>query len=279
MSFDKDGDTIKYLKNIKSAANSSRGLNTTSYGKLKSTFSKLQNTYGWKKFNFKGISKLDIAGFGVSFIIDETADFHGWINSYSSLIATQAAFEESKDILMKIVANDNAKEKFVASAAQEILYTINNEHDKFVDEQLREFNHHTNENVASLALNILSGANPYVLAVNLAIGALDFLTPTTEIAESSYYLYVIDELVNASKSLFIPSAKVSGYYDIEDNQKRYIELLICARIYGGEFAKNITGSQHYWGLFNDDRIRREYADTINAESSNLQYYLDILVNG
>lgn len=272
----KEGIT-KMLKAWKSSGNSVRNLGVGHFSTFKGQLKMLNNKYGWGKFDFKGISKLDKAGIGVSFAVDELSDINGWVESYSSIIATQAAFTESKDILEKIIANDSAKEKFVASAATDIMYTVNGEADKFNREMYYELAHATTENVASLGLSILSAANPYVFAISLIIDMLDTVTPLTEIADAAYNLYVIDELVIASRDLFNPPSKKNGYYNIKNNQKRYIEVLICARIYGGEFAKIITGNQHYWGLFNDDRIRKEFADTINSETEELERYLDIFL--
>ena len=272
----KEGIT-KMLKAWKSSGNSVRNLGVGHFSTFKGQLKMLNNKYGWGKFDFKGISKLDKVGMGVSFAVDELSDINGWVESYSSIIATQAAFTESKDILEKIIANDSAKEKFVARAATDIMYTVNGEADKFNREMYYELAHATTENVASLGLSILSAANPYVFAISLIIDMLDTVTPLTEIADAAYNLYVIDELVIASRDLFNPPNKKNGYYNIKNNQKRYIEVLICARIYGGEFAKIITGNQHYWGLFNDDRIRKEFADTINSETAELERYLDIFL--
>lgn len=112
------------------------------------------------------------------------------------------------------------------------------------------------------------------MAINLAIGLLDMITPTTEIAEATYCLYVIDELVLANKNLFQYEAKTEDYYDITEADTRYIELLIGARIWGGEFAKNITGKQIYLGA-DDDEVREVYEYLINSENDTLRYYLNM----
>lgn len=125
---------------------------------------------------------------------------------------------------------------------------------------------------------MLSQMNPYILAVDLALDWLDALTPATEIAEAAYCLYVIDELTLATKDLFAYESKTANYYNIQDSNTRHIELLICTRIWGGEFAKTITGNQHYWGLFNDDRIRKEYANAINSQNEMLEICLEYLTN-
>lgn len=269
LAYDAISELSKAVKNWQAAGNSARNLSSDHITQFKAQLSLFNY-----KYKFKGFSKADKIGMGVSFAIDEANDIYNWIQAYSAIVATQTAFQENQDILNTIKANDNAKEKFVACAADDILLVINDEYSKFKDEQAKDLEIATAENIASLALSMLSKTNPYILAVDLAIGLLDWLTPATKIAEATYCLYVIDELVVSTKDLFSYVSKNSSYYNILDENTRHIELLICSRIWGGEFAKNITGNQHYLGLFNDDKIRKEYADAINSENSALENYLN-----
>ena len=104
------------------------------------------------------------------------------------------------------------------------------------------------------------------------------ITPTTKIAEATYHLYVVDEIASAAKSLVSYSSKSAGYYNIEDNQKRPLEILISARMYGGEFAKKITGSQIYINIFKTDEFRKSIAEACDASKSRLQGLLNMLIN-
>ena len=206
---------------------------------------------------------------GVFFVIDEVDSIADWVDTYSGIVATQAAFTECQDILIEIIENDRIKEKYIAKAASDILTLVNQEYLKFADGAVKDLALATAENVGSLALDIFSAANPYVAAINFVIDVLDLITPTTKIGEATYCLYVADELARASKSLFGSTSPKGGFYNIEAQEKRYIELLICARIYGGEFAKVVTGNQVY--IFaNDEEMKKEYADAIDGQNSELQ---------
>lgn len=247
-----------------SAGNSARNLSPDHFVQLKAQLGLFNYRF------FKGISSADVKMAGVSFAIEEVTDIYDWVKSYSSIIATQSAFYENIDVLQVIKNNDNAKEKFVTKAAGDIILVANNELNKFQVESVKDLALATAENVGSIALNILSNLNPYTMAINLALGILDAVTPATEIAEAAYCLYVVDELVNANKSLAKLNSMNYNYYNIADDNLRYLELLICARMWGGDFAKTITSSQHYWGLFNDDEIRKKYADYIDGENDKLK---------
>lgn len=262
------GEIAEAVKKWRAAGNSAKNLSPDHFVQFKAQVGLFEY-----KYKFKGFSKLDKIGMGLDFAMDEIGDLTDWVETYASIIATQAAFEENKDILERIKANDKAKEKYVTRAAEDLLLLVNDEQGKFLGEEVKDFTLATTENIASLGLTMLSHMNPYILAVDLAVDLLDALTPATEITEAAYCLYVIDELTLATKDLFTYETKTADYYDILDSNTRHIELLICARIWGGEFAKTITGNQHYWGLFNDDRIRKEYADAIDSENYMLELFL------
>lgn len=268
----------KAIKRWKSAGNSAKNLSSSHFTQFKAQVGQFTNTYPTTKFNFKGISKLDWAGMGISFVIDEGIDIKSWIDCYSGIVSTQQAFIESEDILNVMISNDIAKEKFVSRAASDIKLSFTDEYQEFMNQQTYDLNLATGQNIASLALSILSSANPYVKAVDVLIKVLDFITPTTKIAEATYHLYVVDEIVNAAKSLVSYSSKSAGYYNIEDNQKRPLEILISARMYGGEFAKKITGSQIYINIFKTDEFRKSIAEACDASKSRLQGLLNMLIN-
>lgn len=257
------------IKRWQAAGNSAKNLSPDHMVQFKAQL-------GLFKYKYKVVSVWDKIGIGINFAIEETTDVYGWIEAYSSIVATEFAFRESKALLEQMVLNDDAKEKFVTRAAEDILLTLNEQNDQFMAAQVSDLMVATSENVAALALDILSSTNPYILAVNMAIGMLDLITPATEIAEATYCLYVIDELVIASKSLFSYQSKASNYYDINEPETQWIEILILARTWGGEFAKNIVTHQIF-SLFNNDEIRQEYVDRIDAENELLQMYLNKFV--
>lgn len=269
LSLDGFKNSVKAIKNWIAAGNSARNLSPDRITQLKAQLGLFEY-----KYTFRGISKADKIGMGISFAIDEAFDIYNVITAYSAITATQVAFQESQDVLEWIKNHDNAKEKYVTKAAEDILLVVNGKFNDFKEEQAKDLALATTENAAALTLNILSAANPYVMAINLAIGLLDMITPTTEIAEATYCLYVIDELVLANKNLFQYEAKTEDYYDITEADTRYIELLIGARIWGGEFAKNITGKQIYLGA-DDDEVREVYEYLINSENDTLRYYLNM----
>lgn len=262
-------EMVKAMKKWKSAGNSAKNLSSDHFVQLKAQIGLFKRNYKCPGFDFQGITKMDKIGMGVFFVVDEVNSIYDWVKTYSGIVATQAAFTENQDILIEMIENDRIKERYIARAATDILYLVNGEYGKFVGVAARDLSVATIENIASLALSYFSAANPYVAAVSLLIGVIDLLTPATEIAEATYHLYVADELARASKSLFNAASFGNGFYNIEDGERRYLELLICARIYGGEFAKTITGNQIY--LFaNDDKVRKEYADIINSENNRLR---------
>lgn len=268
----------KAIKRWKSAGNSAKNLSSSHFTQFKAQVGQFTNTYPTTKFDFKGISKSDWAGMGLSFVIDEGLDIKSWIDCYSGIVSTQQAFIESEDILNTMINNDNAKEKFVSRAASDIKLSFNGEYQNFINQEVHDLGVATTQNIASLAFSILSSANPYVKAVDVLIKVLDLITPTTKIAEATYHLYVVDEIVNAAKSLVSYSSKSAGYYNIEDNQKRPLEILISARMYGGEFAKKITGSQIYINIFKTDEFRKSIAEACDASKSRLQGLLNMLIN-
>ena len=49
-------------------------------------------------------------------------------------------------------------------------------------------------------------------------------------------------------------------------------------MYGGEFAKKITGSQIYINIFKTDEFRRSVAEACDTSKSRLQSLLNMLVN-
>ena len=267
-------DLPKLVKEIKywiSAGNSAKNLSPSHFTRLKAQIGLYQH---WTKF--KGISKEDVLGAGLSFAWDETKDLISWVQAYSTLTATQSAFKENQDILSAIKSNDNAKEKFVTRAADEILYLVNDEYNKFQNAQMKDFGLATVENIASFATDLLTNLNPWIFTVNLIVSVLDIITPATAIAEGSYYLYVIDELVLASKDLFKYDSKANGFCNINDNNIRHLELLICARIWGGDFAKNITSKQQF--ITGTAENRRQYAEAIDINNRTLETYFGIIRN-
>lgn len=270
-------NSVLAIKKWISAGNSAGNLNTNRIGKLKAQLTKFGQYFHWENVEIKGLSKLDSILGGVSFVLNEAEDIYTHVNTYSLLVATSAAFEESFDVLEEIAENDNAKEKFVTKAAEDITNVLSGEYDNFKGTSVRDAAISTTENLAALALNLLS-ANPYVGAVTAIIGLLDAFTPTTKIAEAAYRLYVIDELVDATSYLvFVNVSTTDDYYDIENEQTRHIELLICARMWGNEFAQIITDASHYWGLFNDEECREQYRDAIKSENTILNNYLNMFV--
>lgn len=268
----------KAIKRWKSSGNSAKNLSSSHFTQFKAQVGQFTHTYPTTKFNFKGISKLDWAGMGISFVVDESIDIKSWIDCYSGIVSTGQAFIESEDILNTMINNDNAKEKFVSRAASDIKLSFNGEYQNFINQEVHDLGVATTQNIASLAFSILSSANPYVKAVDVLIKVLDLITPTTKIAEATYHLYVVDEIASAAKSLVSYSSKSAGYYNIEDNQKRPLEILISARMYGGEFAKKITGSQIYINIFKTDEFRKSIAEACDASKSRLQGLLNMLIN-
>jgi len=268
----------KAIKRWKSSGNSAKNLSSSHFTQFKAQIGQFTHTYPTTKFNFQGISKMDWAGMGISFVIDESIDIKSWIDCYSGIVSTEQAFIESEDILNAMINNDNAKEKFVSRAASDIKLSFNGDYQNFINQQVHDLGLATTQNIASLAFSILSSANPYVKAVDVLIKVLDLITPTTKIAEATYHLYVVDEIASASKSLVSYSSKSNGYYNIEHDQKRPLEILISARMYGGEFAKKITGSQIYINIFKTDEFRRSVAEACDTSKSRLQSLLNMLVN-
>ena len=259
-----------------SAGNSAQNLGLNHFSTLKAQLGLFKHS----KVGAKWISKVDTIGkyatAGLT-IVSEGLDVYDVCNTYSMLVSTADAFSKSIDILEYIRDNDEQKEKYVGRAADSVLKTLYNEYNNFLEWGSKEIAVATTENIASLGLALASMANPYIAAVTLIVSVLDMISPATEIAGATYYLYVVDEVVNAAKNLFQYNSKTNNYYNIENHKRRHIDLLIYARMYGGEFAKTITGNQHYWGLFNDDEIRQEYADAINEEYDELNLCLSKLM--
>ena len=266
----------KAIKRWKSSGNSAKNLSSSHFTQFKAQVGQFTHTYPTTKFNFKGISKLDWAGMGISFVIDESIDIKSWLDCYSGIVSTEQAFIESEDILNAMINNDNAKVKFVSRAASDIKLSFNGDYQNFINQRNHDLELATAQNIASLAFSILSSANPYIKAVDVLIKGLDLITPTTKIAEATYHLYVVDEIASASKSLVSYSSKTNGYYNIENDQKRPLEILISARMYGGEFAKKITGSQIYINIFKTDEFRRSIAEACDTSKSRLQAFLNML---
>ena len=261
-------DIVENVKRWINAGHSAKNLSSNHFTQLKAQVGLFEYRY-----SIKIISAADKFIMGAHFIWDEGTDVYDWIQAYSAMTATQVAFQDCQDVLERIKDNDDAKEKYVTRAAEDILLIVNEEYGKFKVEHVKDLATATTENIGSLALDILSAMNPYVLAINLAIDIMD-LTKATEISEAAYCLYVIDELVSANKSLFEYWGMTDSYYDIMDSDTRYMVLMICARIWGGEFAKEVTGNQQFIGFFNDDRIRQEYADAIDGENDVLEAILN-----
>lgn len=266
----------KAIKRWKSSGNSAKNLSSSHFTQFKAQVGQFTHTYPTTKFNFKGISKLDWAGMGISFVIDESIDIKSWLDCYSGIVSTEQAFIESEDILNAMINNDNAKVKFVSRAASDIKLSFNGDYQNFINQRNHDLELATAQNIASLAFSILSSANPYIKAVDVLIKGLDLITPTTKIAEATYHLYVVDEIASASKSLVSYSSKTNGYYNIENDQKRPLEILISARMYGSEFAKKITGSQIYINIFKTDEFRRSIAEACDTSKSRLQAFLNML---
>lgn len=241
--------------------------------KIKAHIGQFKHIYHPEKIEIDCVSRFDKFMGGFNFVAGTVNDIGESIEAYSLLIATGAAFEESYDVLNKVAENDDLVHGYVAKAAEEIIDTLRREENSYFNTASRDFGYLIVENAASFAATLLE-SNPYVKAITLAVDLLDTFTPATEIAEAGYRLFVIDKIVEATKDLFEYTSKTSSFYNLENTQTRHVELLICARMWGNEFAEIITSAQHYWGLFNDNKIREKYKAQINDENVLLQNCLD-----
>lgn len=260
-------DTIIGIKQAASAARRTN-VNANWFGTLKAWLGQF-NYLGKTKFYTKvgDAGKYATAGFT---IVSEALDLYDICNTYSILAATSDAFMKMEEMLTYVKNNDAQKERYVGKAAATALATISDEYNKFLSSEAWEITVATSENLASMAVSLLSAANPFVAAVNLLVFVIDIALPITEIGEGVYSLYVVDEISNACIALFDYESASSAYYDIDNTEIKYIDWLIFARMHGGKFAKLITSKQHYWGMFNDKEIRQQYADAINRENSTLE---------
>lgn len=263
-------DVADFVKMWIASGNSAKNLSSDHFAQLKARLGLMEHKFATK---FKGLSAFDKVGMGLSFAWDETTDFFDWVETYSALTATQAAFTESQDILKWMKGHDDAKEKYIAAAAEDILLLVDENYDEFRGAEMADFALSTGENLGSLALNILSAANPYTFAINVIVGVLDMITPTSEIGEATYRLYVIDEIANAAGSLFAYSGTSSDYYEIDEVNLNHLRMLSYAHMWGGEFGKKITGKQININIFKTDEMRKQYADAIDQENNNLERHL------
>lgn len=260
----------KDITKWKAAIHSAGNLNTTDWGKFKATIGLLEN-----KYSFKGISSADLSSSGLFFVADEVIDIYQWIESYGAIVATQSAFQQSKDILTQIKDNDDAKEKYVSRAAEDILLVADEKYVDFLANSAWDISMATTENIANIAISLLSSANPYATAINLIISGLDAIAPNTKIAEATYNLYVADELVNASKNVFEYDSEGNDFYNLLDTQKRPLDILINSRLLGSGFARQITDNQIYWGESTEE-VREMYREIIDMENDRLSRHLELL---
>lgn len=260
-----ESDAVALIQSIKmwiNAGHSAKNLSSNHFTKLKAQIGLFEHRH-----KISTISEKDKILNGLSFAWDEATDIYAYVNAYSSILATQEAFQENKDILQKVSANDSSEEKFTAKAASDLLKFVNEKYISFAAEACNDFKTSTAENVGELALSMLSQKNPYVAAVSLFIDGIDLVFHVSDITEGVYCLNVIDELAKASKELFSYEAETASFYDVSDKNVRYIKLLICARMWGGEYTKEVTGYQHFKG---DDKEAREIiASEIDRENAYL----------
>lgn len=269
-SFENYTEGIKAIKKWIAAGHSARNITPDSIVKLKAQCSLFERNY---LFKFNSISKFDVIGSGIGFAIDTAEDIYNHINAYSALVAIQSEFITNKDILVKLKESDNAKEKFVSRAAEDILLLVDERYDAFKKEQVKDFATDAVANLAGFAWALLSGTNPWLICVDIIMTGLEVLTPTTKIADATYSLYVVDELVKASRALFSYDAKSGNYYNLQNNDVRYIKTLIVSRIWGSSFARQVTDNQIFiWGKSKEKQ--QEFVDAYNYDIGQLNFCLN-----
>lgn len=266
-------DKFAHLKiNMKkwvSAGNSSKYFGGNSWW---SQFNAQISKYNkWSK-SWKWVSKAgDIMGYlpVISVGLDEIKNIYDYAKTYSTLAATSESFIIFEDILETIVNNDDMDEKFVAKGAQPILDSIKNSNNNFIDDYCRDISVETAENIGYIAVTLLSTHNPLLIAINIIIGLIDEFW-LGDISEGAYALYVVKEMVDASKTL-IDYENSTWYSNFEESEKIYLRFIWKARIEGGNQAKKIVNKQIFWGE-KDSEARARICKYIDSDNQILDAY-------
>lgn len=266
---------IKYVKSWLAAGRSAKNLGQDYFGTLKAQLGLFKHRNNFKGFTFKAISKWDAGLTAVSFVLDESADIAEFINAYSNIMATKDIFEECRDILEMISSNEHPKEKFVTKAASDLLNLIDEDYIKFCLSMKKELEVSTLENVINVGKGLLGAANPYIAAINTIILILDTSLNLSDITENTYCLYVVDEIVDACKKLFTDYSVTESTYDFEYDQKKYLNVIVFSRLYGGKYAKNVINNQHF--VFkNSKEIRENISGIIDGEFSKVRDCYEVI---
>ncbi len=233
------------------------------------------NEYSQKyKLNFEAktnISVDDGLGIVLPFATNTVSDLIDLIESYSLLIATQAAFEENIEILNKMISDDISEAGFVRIAAIQLVDILESEQSAFLNGYVTDFYVDAVENIASVLLN----KNPFILALDTALKIYRCLDPRVDkISEASYSMYVIDGLVHATKDLFEYNVQNANYWSIEPSKFKYMELLIWARINGGKYARIIRTNQTYV-FADDDKMKELWVKWIDSDE---EFLLNVLAS-
>ena len=205
----------------------------------------------------------------VSVTLDEIDAFATCAKTYSALAATSEHFIIFEDILEAIVNNDNMDEKYVAKGVQPILNSIRNSNYNFTSDFCRDLSVQTAENLGQIAITLLSVHNPLLIAINIVVGLVDDLW-LRDITEGTYALYVVKELVDASKSL-IDYEYGSTLCSFEESEKIYLRFIYSARKTGGEYGKQIINKQTFKGE-KDSVARERIRKAIDSDNKFLDSY-------
>lgn len=269
-------DQFVHLKiNMKkwiSAGNSSKNLSSNWWTQFKSQVSLFNR---WNK-SWKWVSKVgNVMNYlpVVGVTLDEIGDIATAAKTYSTLAATSENFIIFEDILSTIANNDNMSEKYVAKGVQPILNSIRDSNYKFTSDICRDISVSTSENLASLAVTLLSLHNPFLIAINVIVGLIDSFW-LRDITEGAYALYVVEEMVNASKTLFDYDDGPS-LCSFEESEKINLRFISKARYEGGKYAKQITNKQLFWGE-KDSVARERISNAIDIENNTMSVYYNIL---
>ena len=230
-----------------------------------SKYNKWSKSWKWVSKAGKVMNYLPV----ISVALDEFGDIAEYAKAYSILAATAENFVIFEDILETISNNDSMDEKFVAKGVQPILDSIKNSNNSFVDDFCRDLSVATAENIGSIAVTLLSAHNPLLIAINIIVGLIDDFW-LGDISEGAYALYVVKEMVDASKSL-IDYTTGTWYSSFEDTEKVYLRFIWKARIEGGAQAKKIINKQIFWGE-KDSEARARICGYIDGDNALLDAY-------
>lgn len=269
-------DQFAHLKiNMKkwvNAGNSAKNLSSSHWTQFKAQiglFNKWSKSFKWVSKVGKVMQWLPV----INLAVDESIDFANTAKTYSALAASSENFIVFEDILSNIVNNDDMDEKYVAKGVRPILNSMQDSEYSFVNDFCRDISVATTENLASIAITLLSAHNPVLIAINVLVSLIDGFW-LGDITEGAYALYVVNELVNSPKSLFVCDSG-STLCSFDESQKINLRFICSARSVGGQYAKQIVNKQTFWGE-KDSVVRERVGEAIDDENEIMYQHYDKL---